>query len=119
MDADGVVMKFSIVVIIVVLAYFVYKWWKGQSVEKMDAPMAPTIAPMAPPQQDPVPQEPGIIMYGNTDCPWCTKQKDYFANKKMEYKFVDCSTPGSCPNFVHGFPTIVKDGAVMPGYQEL
>ena len=119
MDADGVVMKFSIVVIVAVLAYFVYKWWQGQSVEKMDAPMAPTVAPMAPPPQDPVPQEPGIIMYGNNECPWCTKQKDYFANKKIEYKFVDCSTPGSCPNFVHRFPTIVKDGAVMPGYQEL
>lgn len=119
MDADGVVMKFAIAVIIVVLTYFVYKWWQGQSVEKMEAPMAPSVATMVAPQQDPVPQEPGITMYGNNECPWCTKQKDYFANKKIEYKFVDCSTPGSCPNFVHGFPTIVKDGAVMPGYQEL
>jgi hypothetical protein len=47
------------------------------------------------------------------------KQKDYFTNKNIEYTFVDCSTPGTCPNFVHGFPTLVKDGKVMPGYQEL
>lgn len=120
MDADGVAMKFAFAVIIAVLAFLVYKWWKGQSVEKLDAPMAPPTAPMAPPpQEDPVPQAPGIIMYGNDGCPWCTKQKEYFANKKIDYTFIDCDAPGSCPNFVHGFPTIVKDGRVMPGYQEL
>lgn len=122
MDADNIGMKAAFAVIIAVLAFLVYKWWKGQSVEKLDAPMAqqpmvPTM-PSAPPQ-DPVPQGPGITMYGNAECPWCLKQKDYFTNKKIEYTFVDCSTPGSCPNFVHGFPTIVKDGRVMPGYQEL
>lgn len=121
MDADGIAMKIAIAVILAVLTFLAYKWWLGQSIEKMEAPMAPSImvpAPVAVPQ-DPVPQEPGIIMYGNSECPWCQKQKDYFANKKLEYKFVDCSMPGSCPNFVHGFPTMVKDGAVMPGYQEL
>jgi len=121
MDADGVAMKFAIAVIIGVLTFLVYKWWQGQSIEKMEAPLSPSIMvppPVAPPQ-DPVPQEAGIIMYGNTECPWCQKQKDYFTSKKMEYKFIDCSMPGACPNFVHGFPTIVKDGTVMPGYQEL
>jgi len=115
MDADGIAMKIAIAVILAVLTFLAYKWWKDQSIEKMEAPMGP---PPPAPQQDPVPQEPGIIMYGNTECPWCTKQKDYFTSKNIEYKFIDCSN-GSCPNFVHGFPTIVKDGIVMPGYQEL
>ena len=118
MDADGIAMKIAIAVILAVLTFLAYKWWKDQSIEKMEAPMAPSPM-MPPPHQDPVPQGPGIIMYGNDECPWCTKQKDYFAKKNIEYTFVDCNVPGNCPNFVEGFPTIVKDGAVMPGYQEL
>ena len=122
MDTDGIAMKFAILVILCVLAALAYKWWQGQSIEKMEVPIAPSY-PSPPattaPVQDPIPQEPGITMYGNTECPWCTKQKDYFTNKNIEYKFVDCGMPGTCPNFVSGFPTIVKDGVVMPGYQEL
>jgi hypothetical protein len=116
MDTDGIAMKIAIAVILGVLTFLSYKWWKDQSIEKMEAPM---VLSRGARQQDPVPQEPGIIMYGNTECPWCTKQKKYFAEKNIEYTFVDCNVPGNCPNFVEGFPTIVKDGAVMPGYQEL
>lgn len=107
-------MKIAIVVILAVLGYFVWTWWQNRTVENLDA--SSTVPPVA---QDPVPQEPGITMYGNDSCPWCSKQKEYFKNKNMEYKFVDCNGPGGCPNFVHGYPTIVKDGTVMPGYQEL
>lgn len=120
MDADGIVMKLGLTVIIGVIAFLIYRWWQGQSLEKMDAPAPSMVVPMpSQPAQDPVPQEAGVIMYGNTECPWCQKQKSYFEEKKMEYKFIDCSAPGTCPNFVHGFPTIVKDGRVLPGYQEL
>ena len=119
MDYDSLAMKLAIVVITCVLVYMSYKWYKSQSIEKMEA-QSNMRSPMMPePPQDPVPQDKGITMYGNDSCPWCQKQKDYFASKEIEYTFVDCSTPGACPNFVHGFPTIVKDGNVMPGYQEL
>ena len=116
MDTDGIAMKIAIVVILGVLTFLSYKWWKDQSIENIEAPMAPLRGAS---RQDPVPQEPGIIMYGSDECPWCTKQRDYFAKKNIEYMFIDCNVPGNCPNFVEGFPTIVKDGAVMPGYQEL
>lgn len=110
-------MKFAMLVILAVLGYFVWSWWQNRNVEDMKAePSGPEMPPVP---QDPVPQEPGITMYGNDSCPWCTKQKEYFKSKEIEYKFVDCNATGGCPNFVHGFPTIVKDGVVMPGYQEL
>mgnify|MGYP003340081151 CR=1 FL=1 len=114
---DGVIMKFALLIILAVLGYFVWNWWQNRSVENLDATSTgPTMPPVA---QDPVPQEPGITMYGNDSCPWCSKQKEYFKNKNIEYKFVDCNGPGGCPNFVPGYPTIVKDGTVMPGYQEI
>jgi hypothetical protein len=120
---DSVSMKLSILVILVVLAYFVWTWWQGRpgaaavaaaampvhAVESYESPPAPT---------DAVPQGPGIIMYGTEGCPWCVKQKEYFAEKEIEYTFKDCDK-GGCPNFVSGYPTIVKDGKAMPGYQEL
>jgi hypothetical protein len=114
-------MKLSILVILVVLAYFVWTWWQGRTqvsvaaavpahaVESYESPPVPT---------DDVPQGPGIIMYGTDGCPWCVKQKQYFAEKEIEYTFKDCEK-GGCPNFVSGYPTIVKDGKAMPGYQEL
>lgn len=114
---DGVAMKLSIVVILAVLGYFIWTWWQGRNA------VAPAAAPtgvehyQAPPT-DPIPQEPGIIMYGTNGCPWCVKQKEYFAEKNIEYTFKDCDK-GECPNFVSGYPTIVKDGKAMPGYQEL
>jgi hypothetical protein len=114
MDLDGIVMKISIAVIVGVLAYFIWQWWEGNRSEKFEMPQPPE-----PKVTDPVPQGPGIIMYGTDSCPWCTKQKDYFKSKEIEYTFVPCDTPGSCPNFVMGFPTIVKDGTVLSGYQEL
>lgn len=108
-------MKLSIAVIIAVLSYFVWTWWQGRNeslvaskTENMDAP-----DPMAE-----VPKGPGITMYGTDGCPWCVKQKDYFKEKNIEYTFKDCDK-GQCPGFVSGYPTIVKDGQVMPGYQEL
>lgn len=115
---DDAVMKIALLVILAVLGYFIWSWWQNRSVEKLEAeaPAAPTAPPAA---QDPVPQEPGITMYGNDSCPWCKKQKEYFKSKNIEYKFVDCNAPGGCPNFVHGFPTLVKDGVVLPGYQEI
>ena len=112
-------MKFAMLVILAVLGYFVWSWWQNRSVEKLEAESASTGPVMPPVPQDPVPQEPGITMYGNDSCPWCTKQKEYFKSKNVEYKFIDCSATGGCPSFVHGYPTIVKDGVVMPGYQEI
>lgn len=119
---DGVAMKLSIIVIMAVLAYFVWTWWQGRNgvagapptgvptgIESYETPPAPT---------DSVPQGPGIIMYGTDGCPWCVKQKEYFAEKNIEYTFKDCDK-GGCPNFVSGYPTIVKDGKAMPGYQEI
>lgn len=113
-------MKLSILVILAVLAYFVWTWWQGRSatpvavipahaVESYESPPAPT---------DDIPQGPGIIMYGTDGCPWCVKQKEYFKEKGIEYTFKDCDK-GGCPNFVSGYPTIVKDGKAMPGYQEI
>jgi hypothetical protein len=121
---DGVVMKLAIAVILSVLAYFIWTWWQGRSPAAVSAAATgavkeayePEPAPSAP--TDPIPQGPGIIMYGTNGCPWCTKQKDYFESKKIEYTFKDCDK-GECPNFVLGYPTIVKDGKAMPGYQEL
>ena len=116
---DGVAMKLSIVVILAVLGYFIWTWWQGRNAVAPAAVAEPTGGEhyQAPPT-DPIPQEPGIIMYGTNGCPWCVKQKDYFAEKKIEYTFKDCDK-GECPNFVSGYPTIVKDGKAMPGYQEL
>ena len=110
---DGVIMKFALLIILAVLGYFVWTWWQNRSIENFDTSMGP------PAPKDPVPQGPGITMYGNDSCPWCSKQKEYFKSKDIEYTFVDCNAPGGCPDFVQGFPTIVKDGTVMPGYQEL
>ena len=107
-------MRVGLVVILAVVAYFIWKWWSERSVEKLDV-TSPPVAPAAAP--DPVPQGPGITMYGIDACPWCTKQKDYFKEKNIEYTYVNCST--GCPSFVVGYPTIVRDGRVMNGYQEL
>ena len=120
---DDIVPKIAFLVIFAVVAYFAWRWWQKRTDDDSDdeEPMpignsAPT--PVLPPQ-DPVPQGDGIVMYGNEDCPWCKKQKEYFKDKSIDYSFVDCTKPGGCPNFVHGYPTIVKDGQVMPGYQEI
>jgi len=114
---DDAVMKVAMLIILAVLGYFVWTWWQGRSVEKLEVDSMGPVAPPVP--QDQAPQGPGITMYGNDSCPWCTKQKEYFKSKSIEYTFVDCSATGGCPNFVHGYPTIVKNGVVMPGYQEI
>lgn len=119
---DGVVMKLAIAVILSVLAYFIWTWWQGRSPAAVSAVATGAVKEAYEPEPsaptDPIPQGPGIIMYGTNGCPWCTKQKDYFESKKIEYTFKDCDK-GECPNFVLGYPTIVKDGKAMPGYQEL
>jgi hypothetical protein len=111
---DGAVMKLSIAVIISVLAYFVWTWWQGRN-ESIVASKTENLD--ATPSAD-IPKGPGITMYGTDGCPWCVKQKDYFKEKSIDYTFKDCDK-GECPSFVTGYPTIVKDGQVMPGYQEL
>jgi glutaredoxin len=116
---DGVAMKLSIAVILAVLGYFIWTWWQGRSAVAPAAVAEPTgVEHYQAPPTDPIPQEPGVIMYGTNGCPWCVKQKEYFVEKKIEYTFKDCDK-GECPNFVSGYPTIVKDGKAMPGYQEL
>jgi hypothetical protein len=59
-----------------------------------------------------------IIVYGSKTCPWCVKQEDYLKQKGIPYDFVDCKQ-GQCPEFVKGFPTIMKDGEILSGYTEL
>lgn len=108
-------MKLSIAVIMAVLAYFVWTWWQGRN-ESIVASKTENLDASAPSVD--IPKGPGITMYGTDGCPWCVKQKDYFKEKSMEYTFKDCDK-GECPSFVTGYPTIVKDGQVMPGYQEL
>lgn len=117
---DGVAMKLSILVILAVLAYFVWTWWQGRSTTPVAAaPVHAVESYESPPvASDPIPQGPGIIMYGTEGCPWCVKQKEYFKEKGIDYTFTDCDK-GGCPNFVSGYPTIVKDGKAMPGYQEI
>lgn len=118
-------MKVALLVIFAVLAYFAWSWWNGREVvvpsvlpktENLD--VTASSGPMAVPKSMDIPQGPGITMFGTDDCPWCQKQKDYFKEKSIDYTFKDCSK-GECPGFVTGYPTLVKDGQVMPGYQEL
>lgn len=59
-----------------------------------------------------------IIVYGSRGCPWCVKQEAYLNQKGIPFEFVECST-GGCPDFVKGFPTIMKDGEILSGYTEL
>jgi hypothetical protein len=58
-----------------------------------------------------------VQVYGSTDCSWTRKQLDYLKKKNIPYAFIDCSTQ-TCPDFVNGFPTIVKDGQVFVGYTQ-
>jgi Glutaredoxin len=111
---DEWVMRLGLLVILCVVGYFVWSWWSSTQtkVEKMDAPSPPGPAP------DPIPQGPGITMYGTDSCPWCVKQKDYFKEKNMEYTYVDCMN-SKCPNFVTGYPTVVRNGQLIHGFSEL
>jgi len=110
-------MRIGFAVIIAVLAFYVYKWWLGTKSSYVAEPDAAVPVPVAPPQDAP-PQGDGITVYGTDSCPWCTKQKDYFKEKGTEYTFVDCAQ-GQCPNFVSGFPTLVVNGDIKVGYQEI
>jgi len=59
-----------------------------------------------------------ITVYGSKTCPWCVKQESYLKNQGIPYDFVDCRT-GECPEFVTGYPTLVVNGKVMSGYNEI
>ena len=118
MDHESTIMRIGFAIILGVLAFYVYKWWlstKSSYTADPDNDVAPFVPP-AP--QDKPPQGSGITMYGSDTCPWCTKQKDYFKEKSKEYTFVDCAQ-GQCPDFVSGFPTLVVDGEIKVGYQEI
>lgn len=111
-----VLTRVAFAVIIGVLCFFAWKWWQGTKSTYTPQPGTEPVPPPAPVDQPP--QGPGITMYGTDSCPWCTKQKDYFKEKKIEYTFVDCAK-GQCPNFVSGYPTLVINGEIKPGYQEI
>ena len=59
-----------------------------------------------------------VTVYGSKTCPWCVKQESYLKNQGIPYDFVDCRT-GECPEFVTGYPTLVVNGKVMSGYNEI
>ena len=118
MDRDSIIMRVAFAVIIGVLAFYVYKWWLGTKSSYVPEPSTSKESEFVPPEQDSPPSGPGVTMYGSDSCPWCTKQKDYFKEKGTEYTFVDCAQ-GKCPNFVSGFPTLVVDGEIKVGYQEI
>lgn len=118
MDHESIIMRVGFAIILGVLAFYVYKWWlstKSSYTSDPDSDVQPFVPP-AP--QDKPPQGAGITMYGSDTCPWCTKQKDYFKEKGKEYTFVDCAQ-GQCPDFVSGFPTLVVNGEIKVGYQEI
>jgi len=119
MDRDSIIMRVAFAVIIGVLGFYIYKWWLGTKSNYVAEPSSKGSEDMfAAPEADKPPEGPGVTMYGSDSCPWCTKQKDYFAEKGTEYTFVDCAQ-GKCPNFVSGFPTLVVDGEIKVGYQEI
>lgn len=111
-------MRVGFAIILGVLAFYVYKWWLSTKSSYTSDPDSDVPAFVPPAPQDKPPQGPGITMYGSDTCPWCTKQKDYFKEKSKEYTFVDCAQ-GACPDFVSGFPTLVVDGEIKVGYQEI
>ena len=118
MDRDSIIMRVAFAVIIGVLGFYIYKWWLSTKSSYVAEPSSSKEPVFVPPEQDIPPSGPGVTMYGSDSCPWCTKQKDYFAEKGTEYTFVDCAQ-GKCPNFVSGFPTMVVDGEIKVGYQEI
>lgn len=61
------------------------------------------------------PDKGNIIVYGSKTCPWCVKQEDYLKQNGIPYEFVDCRQT-NCPDFVQGFPTIMKDGQIYSGF---
>jgi glutaredoxin len=62
--------------------------------------------------------ESDIKFYGSDECGWCIKQKKYFDDKGITYQYINCKTT-ECPEFVKSFPTLMVDGKVTSGYQEL
>jgi hypothetical protein len=111
-------MRVAFAVILAVVGYYVYKWWLSTKSVYVPEPEYQPPSPTPPKPKDVPPPGPGITMYGSDDCPWCTKQKEYFKEKEKEYTFVDCAK-GTCPDFVAGYPTLVVDGEVKIGYQEV
>jgi hypothetical protein len=53
------------------------------------------------------------IIYGRMSCPYTVKQVE----KYPDAEFVDCGTPGACPEFVTAFPTTKnEDGSIVVGF---
>ena len=59
-----------------------------------------------------------LTVYGADWCGWTKKQRLYLARKGIPYTYVNCDSQ-ECPSFVSGFPTLVRDGEVVAGFQEL
>jgi glutaredoxin len=62
----------------------------------------------------------GIVIYGTPGCIWCIRQKAYFDEEKIPYKFVDCTDSKKCPDGIQAFPTLEIDGVLQtPGMQKI
>jgi glutaredoxin len=59
-----------------------------------------------------------LTVYGTRWCGWTKKQRAFLDQKGIVYAFVDCEKE-PCPEFVRGFPTLLKDGQILRGFQEL
>ncbi len=40
-------------------------------------------------------KEPKIVIFTSSTCPWCTRAKDYFKNKRFRFKEMNVSTSSS------------------------
>lgn len=59
-----------------------------------------------------------LTVYGVESCPWTRKQIDLLQRKAIPFTYVDCDS-NQCPEFVDGFPTLVREGKVLVGFQKL
>ena len=59
-----------------------------------------------------------LTVYGTERCGWTKKQRAYLDDKGIPHTFVNCEQ-AACPTFVTGFPTLVRDGQILAGYQAL
>ena len=59
-----------------------------------------------------------LKVYGSDNCSWTKKQLAYLDKKGTPYQYVNCHS-GECPDFVSAFPTLIQDGKIIVGYQEL
>ena len=59
-----------------------------------------------------------LTVYGADWCGWTKKQRAYLDEKRIPYTYVNCDSQ-ECPGFVTSFPTILRDGQVSRGFQEI